>query len=238
MAKKKNVPARKPTVRKAVRKTVTKTAAISAGRRIQTLERRLRELEQHPALGLAGVIVLEKKGKCTTVKVIGNLQIVNGMGSTNTTNGCGNLLIGYNEPPPPLSGAPSTRTGSHNIILGRFHSHASYAGLLAGEMNVTMRTRRRRASSADPRVRPMPIASWSSAASRTRPTATAASSSAASTTAPTAESWAVVVGGVNNRADAPTSSIFGGTGNTTGGANSTILGGSSLATTLPGERIP
>ena len=31
MAKKKNVPARKPTVRKAVRKTITKTAAISAG---------------------------------------------------------------------------------------------------------------------------------------------------------------------------------------------------------------
>ena len=184
------------------------------------------------------MIVLEKKGKCTTVKVIGNLQIVNGMGSTNTTNGCGNLLIGYNEPPPPLSGAPSTRTGSHNIILGRFHSHASYAGLLAGEMNVTTANApsscvvggSEGSANAD---RVVVVGGIENKANSDRCVIIGGFDNGAN-----GGERAVVVGGVNNRADAPTSSIFGGTGNTTGGANSTILGGSSLATTLPGERIP
>src|SRR5262245_11931960 len=39
-----------------------------------------------------------------------NLRIVNGLGSTETTNGLGNLLVGYNEP---RGGSDDKRTGSH-----------------------------------------------------------------------------------------------------------------------------
>jgi hypothetical protein len=252
MAKKK-APARKSIVKKATRKAAPKAArkaaptsvrkaapnaAASAAQQILSLERRIQALEANPVLALAGVIVLEKGRTCSTVKVTGNLQIVNGMGETDTTNGCGNLIIGYNELPPPSSGAPSTRTGSHNLILGRYHSHASYAGLLAGEMNVTSANApsscvvggSEGAANAD---RVVVVGGIENKANSNRCVIIGGFDNGAN-----GGDRSVVVGGVNNRADAPESSIFGGTGNTTGGNSSTILGGSGLATTLPGERIP
>ena len=43
-----------------------------------------------------------------TIQISGaNLQLVNGSGSTETLNGAGNLVIGYDE-------MPGTQTGSHN----------------------------------------------------------------------------------------------------------------------------
>jgi hypothetical protein len=38
-----------------------------------------------------------------------NLRIVNGLGSTDTTNGLGNLIVGYNEPRPPASSRTTAR---------------------------------------------------------------------------------------------------------------------------------
>src|SRR4029453_13096922 len=54
-----------------------------------------------------------------------NLRIVNGLGATDTTNGVGNLIVGYNElrqpgacvPPPCIN----ERTGSHNVVVGLAH---------------------------------------------------------------------------------------------------------------------
>jgi hypothetical protein len=219
------------------RTTVRKTAA-SGTQRLRTLENRLRQLERNPVLALAGVVVLEKRGKCSTVKVIGNLQIVNGMGRTDTTNGCGNLVIGYNEPPSPSSGAPSARTGSHNLVLGRFHSHASYACLVSGEMNAASSNApsscivggSEGSANAD---RCVVVGGHENKANSERCVVVGGFDNGANNA-----NLSVVVGGVNNRTDASTSSIFGGSSNTTNGVNSTILGGSSLATTMPGERIP
>src|SRR5262245_27344446 len=84
--KKKKAPKRKV----AARKPVAGTEA-----RISKLEARLRALEANPALALGPVVTLVP-GTCNTVRITGNLQIVNGMGSTNTANGCGNLIMGYN----------------------------------------------------------------------------------------------------------------------------------------------
>src|SRR5262245_31237899 len=53
-----------------------------------------------------------------------NLHIVNGVGQTNTTNGFGNLIIGYNE----TGGSSLPRNGSHNLIIGPEHSFSSYGG--------------------------------------------------------------------------------------------------------------
>jgi hypothetical protein len=202
------------------------------------VEGRLRALESNPLLALAGVLVLEKGKRCNTVKVIGNLQIVNGMGKTDTTNGCGNLLIGYNEPPSAGSGAPNTRTGSHNIILGRFHSHASYGCFLAGEMNAAGVNAPRScivggSESSANADRCVVVGGHENKANSERCVVVGGFDNGT-----LAAGLSVVVGGINNRADAPNSSIFGGASNTTNGNNSTILGGSSLTTTLPGERIP
>jgi hypothetical protein len=238
MAKKKSASARRTTVGKTAATAARKRPVVTAARRIQLLEDRLRRLEANPVFALAGVLVLEKKGTCTTVKVVGNLQVVNGLGTTDTTNGCGNLIVGYNEPPPASSGAPTARTGSHNLIVGRFHSHASYAGLLAGEMNVTSVNApascvvggSEGSANAD---RVVVVGGVENKANSDRCVIIGGFDNGAN-----GGDRAVVVGGVNNRADAPSSCIFGGSANTTGGSGSTILGGNSLATTLPGERIP
>jgi hypothetical protein len=62
-----------------------------------------------------------------------NLHIVNGLGETAFTNGLGNLIVGYNEP---RSGEEeSIRTGSHNVVVGRFHNFSRFGGLVVGSRN-------------------------------------------------------------------------------------------------------
>ena len=68
-----------------------------------------------------------------TVRITGiNVQVVNGLGSTDTMNGTGNIVVGYNE-----LGNPDgdDRTGSHNIVGGRRNTHASFGGLVVGDGN-------------------------------------------------------------------------------------------------------
>ncbi|HET6383705.1 MAG TPA: hypothetical protein VFJ58_09960 [Armatimonadota bacterium] len=59
-----------------------------------------------------------------------NLTIVNGLGHTDTTNGLGNLILGYNKLDASAFG-PS-HTGSHNLVIGDDHQYLSYGGLVAG----------------------------------------------------------------------------------------------------------
>lgn len=54
-----------------------------------------------------------------------NLHIRNGNGFTQTTNGLGNLIVGYNED-------PGSQTGSHNVLIGSSHEFTSFGGLVAG----------------------------------------------------------------------------------------------------------
>ena len=62
----------------------------------------------------------------------GNVQILNGQGDTSTTNGKGNLIIGYNEE---RSAGGHVRTGSHNLVLGRGNDYSSYYGIVNGAAN-------------------------------------------------------------------------------------------------------
>jgi hypothetical protein len=63
-----------------------------------------------------------------------NLNIVNGQGLTATTNGLGNLVIGYNE----LSSVlPNNRSGSHMLVVGSENDFSSYGGIVAGFRNYT-----------------------------------------------------------------------------------------------------
>ncbi len=66
-----------------------------------------------------------KDGDCNIDN--GNLQLTNGAGSTAAAmNGKGNLIVGYNEDSP----IPTSRTGSHNVIVGTQHEYTSYGGLV------------------------------------------------------------------------------------------------------------
>jgi hypothetical protein len=57
-----------------------------------------------------------------------NLHIRNGSGDSLTANGLGNLIVGYNE----LRGDGDQRTGSHNVIVGKFQNFTGVSGIAAG----------------------------------------------------------------------------------------------------------
>jgi hypothetical protein len=62
-----------------------------------------------------------------------NVHIRNGDDATETFNGVGNLVVGYNEGPTTLN--PFDRGGSHNLIVGPEHKYLSCGGFLAGFRN-------------------------------------------------------------------------------------------------------
>src|SRR2546422_9307087 len=67
-----------------------------------------------------------------------NLRIVNGLGATDTTNGLGNLIVGYNESRQGVFCTPlctDTRTGSHNVSAGRAENLHSFGGLAVGPLD-------------------------------------------------------------------------------------------------------
>ena len=58
-----------------------------------------------------------------------NLHIRNGQGGTYFgANGVGNLIVGYNS----VVVSGTTRSGSHNIVIGDAHSYPSMGGFVAG----------------------------------------------------------------------------------------------------------
>ena len=81
-----------------------------------------------------------------------NVHVRSGSGSTadgcpfgdpncGKLTGLGNFIVGYNEPLPPRHpGDPphEDRTGSHNLVVGEWHSYASFAGFVAGRRNRLM----------------------------------------------------------------------------------------------------
>ncbi|MCK6510517.1 hypothetical protein L6R29_11175 [Myxococcota bacterium] len=73
-------------------------------------------------------LTLDDSAQTITLKNA-NLHIQSGSGSTDgTVNGFGNLILGYNED----GGTAKTRTGSHNLILGREHSYTEHSSILSG----------------------------------------------------------------------------------------------------------
>src|SRR4029450_2688389 len=72
-----------------------------------------------------------------------NLRIGNGLGTRDTTNGLGNLIVGYNESRQEISGCSGSteprcidnRTGSHDVVVGRFNNFSSFGGLVVGFFN-------------------------------------------------------------------------------------------------------
>lgn len=60
-----------------------------------------------------------------------NLRIVNGMGATDTVNGVGNLILGYNEARP----SGNRRSGSHVLVLGTRNNFSGAGGVVAGRGN-------------------------------------------------------------------------------------------------------
>lgn len=58
-----------------------------------------------------------------------NLTVRNGVGDTQSQNGSGNIIIGYNED----AFGNKDRGGSHNLVIGAEHQYSAYGGLVVGE---------------------------------------------------------------------------------------------------------
>ncbi len=135
-----------------------------------------------------------------------NVQIVNGEGKTATTNGEGNLVIGYDENPGTVREfymqPRGAQTGSHNLILGEEQEFTAYAGIDAGFLNSIK-------------------APYASVSGGNKNTASG--------------QWAAVSGGETNHASGEAASVSGGDlGSASGVATSVTGGGDNRASSLRG----
>ena len=100
----------------------------SASPTSRTLEERVQNLEDL----LSCLILIDNDGDPLngplgdgreTVRITGcNVQVVNGLNDTETTNALGNVIIGYNE----LRSRGDDRGGSHMLVVGKEHNYSSY----------------------------------------------------------------------------------------------------------------
>jgi hypothetical protein len=157
-------------------------------------------------------------GAAKTIRLSGvNLQVVNGEDSTETTNGLGNLIVGYEElrilVPPPDGGEQQPadvdlnhRTGSHNVIVGARHDYTGYGGLVAGEGNSVS-------------------GQYCSVLGGTENRGSGVGSVVCGGVGNNATSLGTVCGGASNRATGFTATIAGGFRNAAEGSSSAVSGG-------------
>ena len=146
-----------------------------------------------------------------------NLRIVNGLGRTDTTNGLGNLIVGYNESRQENSGGAGLttpfctdrRTGSRNVVVGQQDNFSSVGGIVVGVQNEIS-------------------GQYASVSGGAANTASGVSSS--------------ISGGIFNPASGLSASISGGGGNTASGISASISGGgdnsaSGLSSSVSGGEL-
>jgi hypothetical protein len=178
-----------------------------------TVESRLSALETK----LARVSVVN--GGADIIISGANLNIINGAGSTQTANGLGNLIIGYNEA---RGGGADFRGGSHNLVLGQQSNYTSFSGIIGGYQNTI----------AGPFSHVL-TGYQNGALSFYSCVTTGEGNNAANNYASvgggqlnTASGlYSAVGGGVGNTASGEYAAVSGGQGNTAGGDSSTVGGG-------------
>lgn len=165
----------------------------------------LAHVKKNTVLELNGKLKLSKQNGYATALFTGvNVQVVNGLGKTDSINGLGNLIVGYSEPrvsglndccnPPPVCSnggyrneaectangfvwASNHKSGSHNIVGGGNNAYSSYGGLVVGQFSAIT------------------------------------------------NNGAIVTGGLQNLSAGAGSSVSGGTDNSALGDNSSVIGG-------------
>lgn len=232
----------------------------SANRRLQN---QLNQVRANSVLALGDKLSYDAASNAAIFSGL-NVQIVNGETATATTNGFGNLIIGYNETDPNsmqvcedgiyrgeeacrsaparngqnLSFGPNLRTGSHNIVVGRFHSFTRYGGLVAGEDNAitgekasVLGGRRNHAGAeyavisagAENKIEGI----YASVTGGSQHTAMGPYNSISGGNGSlTQDYYASVCGGSGNIASGQFASVTGGSGNVASGNNATVTGGS------------
>lgn len=186
---------------------------------VTALQATLNQLSNNSVLQLDGLLALDNSDMMRPAAVFTgvNVQIVNGLGETSgplSTNGVGNLLIGYDESrsaqraPECSDGRYTTqvdcetqgeiwainqKSGSHNVVVGPRHNYPRTASLVVGAYNT--------------------VSGYFSAALGSNSGVAGGQGSA-------------VLGGGNNAARGDLAVVIGGSVNTASGMLSIVLGGS------------
>lgn len=200
---------------------------------VTALQRRLETLETSQVMALNSYLTVDETSdvRGPLVQLSGvNLQIVNGEGRTDTVNGLGNLIIGYDEVNEHIyflrcsdgayadqescEGAEkiwyySHKSGSHYLVAGSQNSYTQYGGIISGFRNIANRA-------------------YSTVTGGMNNTASGLYSSVSGGHFNTASGeYGSVSGGVTNKASGMYSSISGGDNNTASGNSSSVSGGDS-----------
>lgn len=149
-----------------------------------------------------------------------NFHVRNGTGSSNadsTPNGLGNLIVGYNEEYvggynidfPDGYEDGSEKTGSHNVIVGPYHTYTNYNGLVTGKSNAI--------TGENTTV----TGGWANIASGSGSSVSGGAGNTAS------GSYSTVSGGSANEASALGATVSGGHGSEATGQSATVSGGAA-----------
>jgi hypothetical protein len=219
----------------------------AVNRRNADLVNRIRDLEASLAAArqLNGILSVETIGDVRTVRLTGvNFQVVNGLNRTESVNGAGNILIGYDEPTTFASIAPlcsaaralngvllateadclaagevfGTRhkSGSHNLVLGAQNGYSSFAGIVAGRLNYSNEMYASVLGGADNRASGRFSAILTAQGSTTRGNSSA------------------ILGGIGGQANGSHAAVAGGVGNVANGQHAVVVGGERNE--APGEK--
>jgi hypothetical protein len=145
-----------------------------------------------------------------------NLNIINGAGSTQTANGLGNLIIGYNEA---RGSGLDFRGGSHNLVIGQQSNYTSFGGIIGGYQNTI----------SGPFAHVL-TGYQNGALSFYSCIATGFSNNAAN-------NYAAVLGGELNVASGMKSCVSGGFNNTASGAQAAVSGGENNTASVLGAAV-
>jgi hypothetical protein len=181
---------------------------------VAALQAQVAALQANTVLGLDGRLRLDNSSGQPTARFEGvNVQVVNGVGTTDSVNGLGNLIIGYDESRNSFASphcsdgqyadeancvnagkvwAINHKSGSHYLVIGEQHNYSQYAGMVVGLTNTS---------------------------NRRYATVTGGRGNIAS------GDGSSVTGGRGNTASAKDSSVTGGRGNTAGADASSVTGG-------------
>jgi hypothetical protein len=113
---------------------------------VSALQRQVTLIASNPALALGPFVTVDPNPENGVIgpNIVfhgANVSIRNGMGSTASNNGLGNFIIGYDEAyagevPPPFPPGPQVRAGSHNFIVGPYHTWGEgYGNVIFGARN-------------------------------------------------------------------------------------------------------
>ncbi len=190
--------------------------------RSNALRNSINILKNNTVLELDNLLSLDTSGSYPTAQFTDvNVQIINGLDDTHSTNGVGNLILGYHTM---RTGGSDTnlRTGSHNLIIGNQHNYQSSAGAVLGFRN-TLNAQSTTILGGSENLANAALSSITGGKDNHTSGELSVVAGGFSNTA--SGLYSAVAGGEDNRASGISSTVSGGGNNTASGEISSVSGG-------------